>query len=160
MVEVKVYSTLVISAVNALIKDDNKYFVYKGVNESNYSSKGIHFNINGIPCVVVADSAGWGEDRITAIYDCTDIKLAKKVNNCINPGDLKNNIKLATGNGRKLYTAVKVYLERLDGPYIQKAGKEDNYDEHTFTCKKANINQLKNINPEPNGFHLFGKHKF
>ena len=141
MVEVKVYSTLVISAVNALIKDDNKYFVYKGVNESNYSSKGIHFNINGIPCVVVADSAGWGED-------------------CINPGDLKNNIKLATGNGRKLYTAVKVYLERLDGPYIQKAGKEDNYDEHTFTCKKANINQLKNINPEPNGFHLFGKHKF
>ena len=104
---------------------------------------GIHFNINGIPCVVVADSAGWGEDRITAIYDCTDIKLAKKVNNCINPGDLKNNIKLATGNGRKLYTAVKVYLERLNGPYIQKAGKEDNYDEHTFTCKKANINQLK-----------------
>ena len=160
MAEETAYHALITSGVNELIRDNEEYLKYKGGNEGNYSSKALEFDINGERCVVSSMPIGFGEDRITVVYRCNDIKVVKKVNQTLNPGDLKNNIKLTTG---KTHTAVKVDLERKDGPYIQTLKddcNEHNYNDDTFTFKKCDINQLKNINPSPNGFHLFGAFKF
>ena len=98
------------------------------------------FVLNGINCVATSKPSGCGEERITVLYNSTNLQYAKKLNLC------------ATLFWRtKGITAVQVTLERKRGPYIMKAGRKRRICKNVFKSKKNEVEALSRLNIQPNG---------
>ena len=157
------FINLTTKGINKLIEDEPLFLEHNLEHNGDDNHKGLNyerntrtarFNINDIPCVVASSPIGFGEDMITTIYNSNNIELAKGINRCA--GELKSIIQ---SYDHENTTATKVNLERKTGKYIM-GTPEQATNNWRFTYKNNDVNILKDIDEEPNGYHFFGQFHF
>ena len=142
---------LSVAALNALVDHGLKLSYASTTEEERTHSTMNHaplrlsilFEADGVPCVAACRPAGYGEEKVAAVYDCADVDRA--VHLC--------QVGTAIHNTPEGTTAVFFYVERERGPYIMST--EDGTASFRYTLPTAR--RLSRLDVAPQGFAAEGR---